>query len=258
MRPKAIACLIFASVPIMLAPMHKTSLFLIVVTLCRGALAENSAIVPTPRAQPTNWLARHEGFIAEARHGKHEIVFIGDSITDGWRDRGLKVWNQFYAPHNALNLGISGDRTQHVLWRIEHGELDELKPKAVVLMIGTNNTGKEKNGTPRNSAQEAIEGVTAVTKKIREKLPQSRLLLLAIFPRGAVDAPQRAQIKEINDALAKLDDRKRITFLDIGKVFLSEDGSIPTEIMPDLLHPSKKGYQRWAEAMEPTLGPMLK
>ncbi len=238
--------------------MKKKLLLLLPAWLPLFALAENSAIVPVSRATPTNWVARHEGFLREAKAGKVEVVFIGDSITDGWRRRGGAVWAKFYAPRHALNLGIGGDRTQHVLWRIEHGELDGLKPKAVVLMIGANNTGTEKDGTPRNTTAEAIEGVTAVVKQIRARLPESKLLLLAVFPRGAVDAPQRAQVKEINTAIAKLDDGKMIRFLDIGKVFLAEDGSIPRTIMADLLHPSEEGYQRWAEAMEPTLAEMLK
>lgn len=242
----------------MMTPMKRALSLLMSVGLSLAALAQNSAIVPAPRSQPTNWVARHEGFLAEAKQGKFDIVFIGDSITDGWRTRGKAVWDKVYAPRHALNLGIGGDRTQHVLWRIEHGELDGLKPKAVVLMIGTNNTGKEKDGSPRNSTAEAIEGVKAVVKSIRAKLPESKLLLLAVFPRGAVDAPQRAQVKEINAASAKLDDSKMIRFLDIGKVFLAEDGSIPRTIMPDLLHPNAEGYQRWADAMEPTLGAMLK
>jgi lysophospholipase L1-like esterase len=238
--------------------MKKTLCLLLSAWLSFTALAENSAIVPASRTSPTNWVARHEGFLVEAKQGKFDLVFVGDSITDGWRKRGLEVWNKFYAPHHALNLGIGGDRTQHVLWRIERGELDGLKPKAVVLMIGTNNTGKEKDGSARNSTAEVIEGITAVVKQIRTKLPQSKLLLLAVFPRGAVDAPQRAQIKEINAAIAKLDDGKMIKFLDIGKVFLAEDGSIPKTIMPDLLHPNEQGYQLWADAMEPTLAGMLK
>ncbi len=242
----------------MIPAMKKTLLLLLSAWLTLAALAENSAVVPAPRAQPTNWVARHEGFLAEAKQGKFDLVFIGDSITDGWRTKGLAVWNKCYAPRHALNLGIGGDRTQHVLWRIEHGELDSLKPKGVVLMIGTNNTGKEKDGSPRNSTAEAIGGIRAVVKSIRAKLPESKLLLLAVFPRGAVDAPQRAQVQEINTAIAKLDDGKMIKFLDIGKVFLAEDGSIPRAIMPDLLHPSAEGYQRWADAMEPTLAAMLK
>jgi lysophospholipase L1-like esterase len=238
--------------------MKKALLLLLSAWLAFSALAENSAIVPVARTSPTNWVARHEGFLAEAKDGRFDIVFIGDSITDGWRKRGIQVWNKFYAPRRALNLGIGGDRTQHVLWRIEHGELDGLKPKVVVLMIGTNNTGTEKNGAPRNSTAETIEGVTAVVKSIRAKLPGTKLLLLAVFPRGAVDAPQRAQVKEINAALAKLDDGKMIKYLDIGKVFLADDGSIPRSIMPDRLHPNAEGYQLWADAMEPTLAALLK
>ncbi len=162
--------------------MKKTLFLLLSAWLSFTALGENSAIVPASRTTPANWVARHEGFLAQAKEGKFDLIFIGDSITDGWRKRGLEVWNKYYAPRHALNLGIGGDRTQHVLWRIEHGELDGLKPKAVVLMIGTNNTGKEKDGSPRNSTAEVIEGVTAVVKKIRTALPDSKLLLLAIFP----------------------------------------------------------------------------
>jgi lysophospholipase L1-like esterase len=238
--------------------MKKTMFLLLSAWLPFTALAENSAIVPAPRTSPTNWVARHEGFLAEAMRGNYDLVFIGDSITDGWRKGGLEVWNKYYAPRHALNLGIGGDRTQHVLWRIEQGELAGLNPKAVVLMIGTNNTGTEKDGSARNSTAEIIQGVTAVVKEIRTKLPRSKLLLLAIFPRGTVDAPQRAQIKEINTALARLDNGTKIKFLDIGKVFLTDDGSIPKTIMPDLLHPNAEGYQRWADAMEPTLARMLK
>ena len=238
--------------------MKKMLFLLLSAWLPLAALAENSAVIPAPRMAATNWVARHEGFLAEARQGRFDLVFIGDSITDGWRARGRAVWTQHYAPRHALNLGIGGDRTQHVLWRIEHGELDGLKPKAVVLMIGTNNTGKEKDGSTRNSTAEVIEGVTAVVKAIRAKLPQSNLLLLAIFPRGTADAPVRAQLKEINTAIARLDDGKMVKFLDVGKVFLADDGSIPTTVMPDLLHPNEQGYQRWADAMEPTLAGMLK
>jgi len=238
--------------------MKKLLLLISAAWLACAALAENSAIIPVLRTTPTNWVARHEGFLAEARAGKFDVVFIGDSITDGWRKKGLEVWTKYYTPRRALNLGIGGDRTQHVLWRIETGELDGLKPKVAVLMIGTNNTGKEKDGSPRNSTPEIIEGVTAVVTAIRAKLPETKLLLLAVFPRGAADAPQRAQIKEINQAIAKLDDGKMIKFLDIGKVFLADDGSIPKTIMPDLLHPNEKGYQLWADAMEPTLAAMLK
>ncbi|HUJ09656.1 MAG TPA: platelet-activating factor acetylhydrolase IB subunit [Verrucomicrobiae bacterium] len=219
-------------------------------------LAGNTAIIPVPR--DAKWLKRHEGFLVLTKAGGINLLFLGDSITDGWRTRGSNVWNKCYAPLHAANFGIGGDRTQHVLWRLQHGELDGLKPKVVVLMIGTNNTGKERNGKPRNSIPEVIEGVTAVVKGLRARLPETKILLLGIFPRGVVDDPQRAQVAVINTALAKLDDGKMMKFLDIGPEFLEADGTLPGSIMPDLLHPNAKGYQIWADAMQPALAEMMK
>jgi lysophospholipase L1-like esterase len=226
------------------------------VAIAPNALAGNTAIIPAPR--DANWLKRHEGFLTAAKAGGIDILFLGDSITDGWRKSGSNVWNQCYAPRHAANFGISADRTQHVLWRMEHSELDGLKPKVVVLMIGTNNTGKEHDGTIRNTVPETIEGITAVVKGLRSRLPNTKILLLAIFPRGTLDNPQRAQVALINTVLPKLDDGKMVRFLDIGSKFLEPDGTLPESIMPDLLHPNEKGYQIWADAMEPTLAEMLK
>jgi lysophospholipase L1-like esterase len=217
----------------------------------------NTAIIPAPRDE--KWVARHEGFVQEARKGGIDILFLGDSITDGWRDTGLNVWNKYYAPRHAANLGISGDRTQHVIWRMEKGELDGIKPKVVVLMIGTNNTGKEKdNGKIRNTVSETIEGVQAVVKELRVKLPDSKILLLAIFPRSTLDNPQRAQVALVNTVIAKLDDGKMVKYLDIDPKFLEADGTLSTNIMPDLLHPNERGYRIWADAMGPALDEMLK
>jgi len=222
-----------------------------------SALAENTATNPVPR--DAKWVARHEGFVNEAKQGGIDVLFMGDSITDFWRNRGSNVWNSYYAPLHAANFGISADRTQHVLWRIEHGELEGIHPKVVVLMIGTNNTGKEQDKkTIRNPPPEVIEGVTAVVQDIHAKLPETKILLLAIFPRAQPGDPFRDQIKEINAAIAKLDDGKTVTFLDIGPKFLEPDGTLSKEIMPDLLHPSEKGYKIWAEAMQPTLNRLMK
>ncbi len=194
----------------------------------------------------------------EAQRGGIDILFLGDSITDGWRTRGSNVWNRYYAPRHAANFGIGGDRTQHVLWRMDHGELDGIKPKVVVLMIGTNNTGKENDHkTPRNTIPEVIAGVQAVVGELRAKLPDSKILLLAIFPRGTLNDPQRAQAALVNTVIAKLDDGKTVKFLDLGPKFLEFDGTLPRSLMPDLLHPNGRGYQIWAEVMEPTLDGML-
>ena len=221
-----------------------------------SAIAGNTATNPVPR-DPA-WVKRHEGFVKIAQAGGVDLLFLGDSITDFWRNRGSNVWQSAYGGRHAANFGISGDRTQHVLWRITNGELDGIKPKVVVLMIGTNNTGKEKNGTPRNSNAETVQGVQAVVARIRAKLPDTKILLLAIFPRGNFDDPQRAQVALINTVIAKLDDGQWVKFLDIGPQFLDPDGTLPKSIMPDLLHPNARGYQIWADAIEPTLAAMLK
>ena len=243
----------------MLGRMKKLFVLPVIVSIALTALTvwgENTALQPASR--DAKWVERHEGFVAEAKKGGIEVLFLGDSITDGWRSKGKAVWEKQYAPLHAANFGIGGDRTQHVLWRMEHGELDGVKPKAVVLMIGTNNTGKDQDGKPRNTTPEIVEGVTAVVQGLRAKLPQSKILLLAVFPRGEKGTPIRDQLTEINTALAKLDDGRMMKFLDIGAKFLGLDGTLSRDIMPDLLHPNEKGYQIWADAIEPTLSQLMK
>lgn len=225
---------------------------------------KNAAINAEPR-DPA-WLRRHEGFVEIAKQGRVDVLFLGDSITDFWRrdnnpaQGGKKIWDREFAPLRAANFGISADRTQHVLWRLQNGELEGIKPKVVVLMIGTNNTGFERdNVTPRNSPAQTIEGIKAVVETLRRKLPATKILLLAVFPRGEKpDHPQRAQIAEINRALARLDDHRTIRYLDIGAKFLAADGTLPKEIMPDFLHPGEKGYEIWAAAIKEPLAQLLK
>lgn len=229
---------------------------------------KNSAIKPAPR--DAGWVRRHEGFVQIAKQGGVDVLFLGDSITDFWRRNqtgmtgstvgGKQVWDREFAPLHAANFGISGDRTQHVLWRLQNGELDGINPKVVVLMIGTNNTGFETDRvTPRNTPAQAAEGVRQIVGLLRTKLPQTKILLLAVFPRGdKPDNPQRQQVNQINAIIAKLGDGRNVRFLDIGPKFLTADGTLPADIMPDFLHPAEKGYEIWAAAIKPTLLEMLK
>lgn len=242
--------------------LHRLSLLALAVTTASLATAANTAIAPAPRE--AGWVKRHEGFVEIAKQGGVDVLFLGDSITDFWRrddpkSGGKKVWDANYASLRAANFGISGDRTQHVLWRLQNGELDGIKPKIVVLMIGTNNTGFERDKvTPRNTTAETVEGVTTIVQTLRTKLPQTKVLLLAIFPRGEKpDDPQRQQVNEVNAALAKIADGKTVRYLDIGPKFLAADGTLPKEIMPDFLHPGEKGYEIWAEAIRQPLAAML-
>jgi lysophospholipase L1-like esterase len=239
----------------------RLSILLALVPVLALPVAANTAIEPVPR--DAAWVKRHEGFVEIAKQGGVDVLFLGDSLTDAWRrpaPGGKGVWDAHFAPLRAANFGISGDRTQHVLWRLQNGELDGIKPTAVVLMIGTNNTGFERDGTtPRNTPAETAAGVAAILKLLRAEQPQAKILLLAVFPRGEKpDHPQRLQIGEINTAIARLADGRNIRFLDIGQKFLAADGTLPKEIMPDFLHPREKGYEIWANAIKEPLAAMLK
>ncbi len=203
-------------------------------------------VKPVPR--DGNWMQLHKRYVERAKQGNAPLVFLGDSITQGWG--GNEVWKRFYTPRNAVNFGIGGDRTQHVLWRIENGEFDGITPKLIVLMIGTNNIH---NDTP----DEIAKGVETIVHKLGEKLPATKILLLAVFPRGEKPSAVRERIKALNEKIARLDDGSRVHYLDIGKSFLEPDGTLSRETMPDFLHLSRKGYRIWAEAMEPTLWSML-
>jgi lysophospholipase L1-like esterase len=214
----------------------------------------NTAIVPVPRpdggakARTTVVLNR-----AKENPGECDIAFIGDSITQGWEGSGKNVWQKFYGGRKCLNFGVGGDRTQHVLWRFENGQLDGIKPKAAVVMIGTNNSNKEDN-----TEADILEGVTTIIHQIRERLPATKIVLVSIFPRGQKFSTQRGKILQVNQALAKLDDGKMIHYLDFGSQLIEADGTISKQIMPDYLHLSEAGYQIWADAMEPTLKELLR
>jgi lysophospholipase L1-like esterase len=201
-----------------------------------------------PEPRDGGWMTLHKAFLERGKSGPAEVLFLGDSITQGWGNND--VWERYYGPRKAANFGIGGDRTQHVLWRLQNGEVDEIRPKVVVLMIGTNNLGS-------NTPDEIVEGITAIVQRLREKLPESKILVLGIFPRAEKPGPIRDQIQAINARIAKLDDGKTVKYLDIGPKFLEEDGTISKAVMPDFLHLSHKGYMIWADAIEPTLWSML-
>jgi lysophospholipase L1-like esterase len=221
-------------------------------SLARGAdETPNPAITPVPRTGA--WVSRHEGINSAAKLGSTKLLFLGDSITQGWETKGEidAIWQKYYAPRGALNAGISGDRTQHVLWRLDHGNIDAIKPRLAVLMIGTNNSA-------HNSAEQIAEGIKAIVTKLRTKLPETKILVLAIFPRGPnANDPLRKVVQGTNAIVQKLADDKTVFYLDIGEKFLQPDGELSKEIMPDFLHLSPKGYQIWADATESKISELL-
>ncbi len=263
------------------------------IALVRQSFARDDA-APATTAAPANtattplqhkgkqWEDRDAKINERAKQGDVDLLFIGDSITQGWDGKGKAVWQKYYGNRKALNAGVSGDRTEHVLWRLDHGDVDGIHPKLAVIMIGTNNVNS-------NTAEEIAEGVKAIVSEVREKLPETKILLLAILPRGAVteaqlekaatqngkkqvdpaDMPakveaarkltamQREKITVANDIISKLADNKTVFYMDIGSKFLGTDGVLPDDIMPDFLHPNDKGYEIWAEAIEPKVAELM-
>lgn len=200
------------------------------------------ATFPAPMLDELGYFLDH---VNKARSGPVDLLFDGDSITDFWQtDRGVPVWQQHYGTRHAIDFGTSGDRTQHLLWRLNHGELDGLNPKLIVVMIGTNNIF---NNTP----EEIEGGIKAIVAAYRKGCPDAHILLLGIFPRA--NSPTdgiRAIIKQINDVISKYDDGQHVIYRDIGPKFLQPDGTLTADIMPDFVHPSAKGYQIWADAIQ--------
>lgn len=209
----------------------------------------NTAVTPVPMIKP-GWMERHESMNARARQGNVNLIYIGDSIVQRFEGVGKPVWDHYYSPRGALNLGMSGDRTQHVIWRLDHGNLDGISPKLAIVMIGQNNGG-------HNTSTEIAEGVSEVVSRIRTKLPQTKILLLAIFQRRELPTPERAVLAEANEKISHLSDNSSIYYLDIDSVFVQPDGTIPATLMPDFEHPSELGFQRWAEAVEPKVAELM-
>ncbi|HQH67562.1 MAG TPA: DUF1080 domain-containing protein [Candidatus Hydrogenedentes bacterium] len=201
---------------------------------------------------PEQWrLERHNAMKARLLEGNADLLFIGDSITQGWEETGKEVWDYYYADRNAVNLGTSSDRTFHVLWRLDDLDFSKVSPKLAIIMVGTNNR-------VMHTAEQIAEGVTAIVQSVRGKLPQTKVLLLGIFPREKTpDAENRVKLAAANKILANLDDGQNVFFLDIGEEFLNDDGLLPEEIMPDALHPNTLGYWIWARAMEPAVSRLM-
>ena len=194
------------------------------------------------------WMERHKAVNERVQQGNSDLIFIGDSITHGWENVGSKTWQEYYADRNAVNMGFSGDRTQHVLWRLDNGNIEGINPKAAVIMIGTNNS----NGDD-NTAEEIADGIIAICGRLREKLPETKILLLAIFPRGQIPSAQREKNAQASKLASRIADGKMIYYLDIGEQFLESDKSLTKEIMPDYLHLSPRGYGIWAESINDKL-----
>jgi len=197
---------------------------------------------------------RHEGFVETARKGDIDLLLDGDSITDWWvqNEDNTRVFNKYFGSIKTANFAIAGDTTQGVLWGLKNGEGQGFQPKAIMLMIGTNNSGA-------NTAAEMAEGVGAVVLEMRHDFPDAKILLLAIFPRSVPGDPVRDKIAEANRIISNLDDQRHVFYLDIGSKFLDEKGVfLPDTFRPDNLHPLASGYEIWGAAVQAKLADLLK
>jgi lysophospholipase L1-like esterase len=209
--------------------------------------ANSTPSVPTPR---DDWYADVQRKF-DRYSGKHfDIVFDGDSIVNRWEVTGREIWTQRYAGISA-DFGIEGDRVENVLWRLSKGQVDGIDPKVVVLMIGTNNSG-------RNSAEEIAAGIKALVAEYQKRCPHAHIILFGIFPRGqnANDGGRR-KVAAVNEKIKLLGDGTRVTYLDLSPKMIEADGSISPEMMPDFVHPTVKGYQLWADALQPIVDKYL-
>jgi len=222
-------------------------------------LVVEDASTPIAKKDRGRFMQRHQSFVERAKAGSIDLLFLGDSITEGW-EKAPNVWAGYYGKYKSAGFGINGDMTQHVLWRITNGELDGISPKVLVLMIGTNNSAA-------NTAEQIVAADRKILEIIRAKLPSTKVILLALLPRGPRKNPRGTVedhvkrmevIRAVNAELAKLDDGKNVRFLDLGPKFLDADGKIPSALMPDQLHPGPAGYTVWAEAMQPLLNELMR
>lgn len=235
---------------------------------------ENTAIIPIPKLENDSydWWERHEEVLRIKDSIHPEIVLIGNSITHFWggepklkyvdgkprKPNGPKAWNSVFGNHRVLNLGFGWDRTQNVLWRLNHGELDGIHPRLVIIHIGTNNTSETKNAR-KNTAPEIVEGIGEIYKKVRFKVPDAKVVLMAIMPREQHPGhPRRKLINETNLLLKNYAREQNISLIDIGPEMLTTDGTLSKEIARDYCHPTEKGYQIWADAIKPFVNELNK
>ena len=226
----------------------------------RWEVPQHQATIATPKNAQW-WQETQEQINEDVAENEVDLLFVGDSITHWFRKMpwhneetcGVNVWQEYYAKRNAVNTGIMADKTQHVLWRLKNGNLKGIHPKLAVVLIGTNNISHQE--TPLQTA----EGIRAIIEYLHQECPDTKVLLLAIFPRGkTVDDKGRVQNEKVNRIISEYDEiYPFVTYLDIGHVFLNTDGSVNKDLLHDHLHPNAKGYKAWAEAMEPTIEKLM-
>lgn len=218
--------------------------------ICGNDEVHHAAVIPATRPHKV-WMDRHLQLLERVKQGNIALLFIGNSITQRWESSGVQAWEHYYGNRKAANLGVDGDGTQHVLWRLDHGEIDGISPKLVVLLIGSNHV----NGY---LPSEIADGMKAICCRLRTKLPDTKILLLGILPRGDASAAAAYRLNKASELASSMVDNRMIFYLDVGEKFLTVDGNVSSELTTvDNVHLSPEGYETLAAALEPTIAKLL-
>lgn len=218
--------------------------------LCDSINPKSSTVIPVSRSDEW-WVARQAVVNERVKQGNVDILFLGDSITHTWDDCP-DLWAKYFGKWQAVNAGFGGDRTQNVLWRIENGNIAGISPKLCVIMIGTNNSNGDEN-----TAEEIADGIKAIVCKLRTELPQTKILLLAIFPRGEGPSAQREKNAKASLLASEIADNKMVYYMNINDKFLDKNGILPKDVMHDLLHLNQNGFKIWGEAITPKIEELM-
>jgi beta-glucosidase len=224
-------------------------------TISTPETTENPAAIPVSKGDA--WINFHREIVAKLKPDA-ELILIGNSIFQGLNNEGcMEIWEKYLNQYHAGNLGISGDRTENVIWRMQNGALDNIHPKVALILIGTNNT--DGNHYLRISSAEELEGaIWRICEIIKEKLPDTKILLMGILPYGYTENHRNNINKATNALISKFPDRDPdIHYIDIGALYLDADGKVKRELMPDFLHPNPEGYRIMFEALEEKIAGLM-
>lgn len=211
----------------------------------------HGAVTPVPRAHAA-WMVRHNAVVERNKQGQVDLIFVGNSLTQRWETAGLEVWNKYYAAQNAVNMGFDGDKTQNVLWRLDNGEIEGISPKLAIVLIGSNHV-------EGYTVEEIVDGIKAVCCRLTTKLPKTKILLLSILPRGTATVAAASRLIKASEQASKIADQNRVFYLNISGMFLDADGTVSKELMTaDRVHLTSKGYETFANAINPTVFKLLK
>ena len=218
---------------------------------CATEMKNHRAVVPVARTTRAGWMERHHLIINRIKANQVDLLFIGNSITQRWEKQGKKAWETHFAPLHAINAGIDGDCTQHVIWRLDNGMTEGISPKLVILLIGSNHVNDY-------TADEIVDGIKAIACKIRNKLPDTKLLVLGVLPRGTASPAAAYRLAKASESASKIADNQKIYYLDVAERFFDANGNVSGELMTtDRVHLSEAGYYVLAEALKPTITSLM-